>query len=141
MHLLCHHGVSLLEKRGFRPEQAILDKVSEQDDTDADKGRALLCVRCGLPITTRDQRIEMNGMHEHTFVNPHGVIYRIGCFSSAPGCAVLPEEYKEFTWIDGYAWAHAMCARCGHHLGWKYRMEQVVFHGLVLDRLIEKDGS
>ncbi|MCP4198922.1 MAG: hypothetical protein GY762_17400 [Proteobacteria bacterium] len=141
MHVLCHHGTSLLEKRGFQPEQEILDKVSEQDDADADKSRALLCAKCGFPITTKDQRIEMNGLLEHTFANPHGIIYRIGCFRSAPGCAALSEEYREFTWFEGYAWAHAMCSLCGNHMGWKYRMEQDSFHGLVLDRLIEKDGS
>jgi hypothetical protein len=83
----------------------------------------------------------MNGMHEHTFANPHGIIYRIGCFRDAPGCVAFPEEVKEFTWFDGYAWAHAMCSRCGNHMGWKYRIEHDCFHGLVLDRLVEKDAS
>ncbi len=140
MHLACHQAVSLLEKRGFKPEQSVLDQVEEKSDHDVDKRRALLCTRCGLAITTRDQRIEMNGRHEHTFANPHGIIFRIGCFESAPGCVTLPEEVKEFTWFDGYAWSHAMCFLCGNHMGWKYRAEQNCFHGLVLDRLVEEDA-
>lgn len=78
-------------------------------------------------------------MHEHTFANPHGIIYRIGCFRNAPGCSVLPEEYKEFSWFDGFAWSHAMCSSCRTHLGWKYDRSGECFFGLVLDRLVEKE--
>ena len=139
MYLGDHKGLALLEQRGFKPDASIQNELEEKDHQATDAKRALLCGRCGLLVTTRDQRIVMHGMHEHTFANPHGVIYRIGCFRNAPGCLAQSEEYKEFSWFDGFVWSHVMCTMCGIHLGWKYRKTETRFHGLVLDRLVEKE--
>ena len=139
MHFGYHNGLALLERRGFRPDASIHKELEEKDHQATDALRSLLCARCGLRITTRDQRIAMEGMHEHTFANPHGIIYRIGCFRSAPGCTALSEEYKEFTWFEGFVWSHAVCTLCHTHLGWRYRMVETCFYGLVLDRLVEKE--
>jgi hypothetical protein len=32
------------------------------------------------------------------------------------------------------------CSACGEHLGWLFRGEGHVFHGLVLDRLVEVES-
>ena len=82
MNLGYHNGLALLQRRGGHSDTRLQRKSGEQDQQ-ADAGRALLCARCSSPITTRDQHRTMHGMHEHTFANPHGIIYRIGCFRNA----------------------------------------------------------
>lgn len=86
----------------------------------------------------------MNGAHEHTFVNPAGFSFHIGCFSAAPGCTHHGALEAAFSWFPGWSWQLAACARCGNHLGWLYRAEldgvspqssSAPFHGLILAAL------
>ena len=65
----------------------VLFSVTETRDvtdheTDETK-KNILCKTCGNPITSDDAGIVMNGSHEHTFMNPRGMVFRIGCFSRA----------------------------------------------------------
>jgi hypothetical protein len=97
---------------------------------------ALLCFACGHPITSESERIAAGGAHEHTFTNPGGWVYRIGCFRRAPGCAQAGEFTGEYSWFPGQAWRYALCAGCRAHLGWAFRGAQPEFYGLILDRLV-----
>ena len=94
--------------------------------------RALVCVACGHRISDDDHRIEMAGAHEHTFVNPAGVVHHIGCFNAAPGCVHLGPTESAFSWFPGWTWQVAVCARCRAHLGWIYRNSGEQFHGLIV---------
>jgi hypothetical protein len=85
-------------------------------------------------------RIDVNGSHEHTFINPEGVIYRIGAFSAAAGAVDVGPPSTYFSWFAGHAWRLAICKRCTTHLGWSFRAEESVFVGLILERLREADG-
>ena len=96
---------------------------------------AVVCVVCGHRITDADHRMEMSGSHEHTFVNPAGFAYVIGCWSHAPGCVHLGSNETAFSWFPGWSWQIAACARCRAHLGWVYRNAGEQFHGLIADRL------
>ena len=111
----------------------------------ADTGHApeqrLLCSLCGFTITTMKMKIRIQDSHVHTFANPYGYLYRIGCFLAAPGCRVDPAESTDFTWFSGYAWSIEVCGRCHTHMGWRFRSGSSCFHGLVLDRLSEERGS
>ena len=98
-------------------------------------GEALRCAACDHPITERAYRSEMAGAHEHTFVNPGGFDYRIGCFAAAPGCAYQGATESAFSWFPGWSWQIAVCARCRTHLGWIYRLAHQQFHGLILAAL------
>jgi hypothetical protein len=99
--------------------------------------RRLCCVHCGKPITHEDQRIAISSSHRHRFINPHGLVFQIGCFASAPGCAQVGAATEEWTWFSGYAWQVALCRSCGIHLGWRYRNSSGNgFYGLILDRLV-----
>lgn len=98
----------------------------------------LVCASCDHPITSKQEKISRGGAHEHTFANPAGVIFCIGCFRSAPGCMRTGERTAEFSWFAGYQWSYAACSLCGTHLGWFYNKEESTFYGLILDRLIEK---
>lgn len=110
-----------------------------ETDTGLRGGKRLLCSLCLFPITTSESRMEIQGSHVHTFANPHGYVYRIGCFLTAPGCLADHRETEEFTWFQGFAWSVEVCGRCLSHLGWRFRGAAGSFHGLVLDRLVEEN--
>ena len=99
------------------------------------KERRLFCAACRHPVTHQDERIPVQGGHEHSFTNPHGITYHIGCFRNAGGCAPVGEATAEFTWFPGYAWRVALCAHCRAHLGWRFQSESDYFHGLIVARL------
>lgn len=104
----------------------------------AKRRKLLLCLQCQGPITWADARIDVKGSHLHSFFNPHGIIFHIGCFSEAPGCAPASLPSSEFTWFPGYSWQVAHCGNCHEHLGWAFQGEHGSFHGLILNRLVEK---
>ena len=98
---------------------------------------AIFCAACNLRITDFESVMEVNGRHEHTFVNPAGVSFHIGCFSSARGCRLEGIPTGNFTWFSGYAWAYALCTSCRVHLGWHYsKGTGEEFYGLILARLV-----
>jgi hypothetical protein len=70
-------------------------------------------------------------------MNPHELMFHIGCFAAAPGCAQVDIATAEWTWFSGYRWQVALCRHCGIHLGWRYRgAGSDAFFGLILDRLV-----
>ena len=101
--------------------------------------RGLVCADCEHLITDDAHRIEMSGTHEHTFVNPAGFAFHIGCFAAAPGCAHFGTEQGAFSWFPGWTWQVALCARCGAHLGWTYHNAAQRFWGLILTALRRAD--
>ena len=99
--------------------------------------RRLRCAACRHPVTRDDERIAMAGTHLHTCTNPHGLVFRIGCFRRAPGCREAGPPTRAHTWFAGYAWRVGLCAGCAAHLGWHYAGAAGEFYGLILDRLVE----
>ncbi|MBU2490305.1 MAG: hypothetical protein KKA60_13025 [Proteobacteria bacterium] len=103
-------------------------------------GKKIRCAACGSGVTSRDRKTERGGSHEHSFFNPVGLVFVIGCFTDCPGCAVLAPRSTEFTWFPGHAWQLALCRACLEHLGWRYvSPDGDSFFGLILDRLVERD--
>ena len=80
-------------------------------------------------------RIQRADAHEHTFVNPHGIVHHIGCFAAAPGCVHVGVTESAFSWFPGWTWQVAVCARCRAHVGWIFRCAGQQFHGLILAAL------
>ncbi len=114
-----------------------LPRAAPTEESERDRGRLLACAACRRPITTDAARIEIDGRHEHTFANPYGYAYRIGCFSTAVGLAGVGLPSAEFAWFVGHTWQIEQCAGCREHLGWLFRRQGRSFHGLILERLIE----
>ena len=110
--------------------------VKRSANTKPKKEKRLFCAACRHFITRQDERIPVQGGHEHRFTNPHGITYHIGCYREAAGCSVVGESTAEFTWFPGYAWRIALCANCRTHLGWRFQSEDDYFHGLIVNRLI-----
>ncbi len=104
---------------------------------DPDAAEPIRCRSCRRVITHLHEGIRIQGAHAHTFANPHGIVFRIGCFRSAPGCGYLGSPTAEFTWFTGFTWRAALCARCRVNVGWLFASPGGErFHGLILERLI-----
>lgn len=117
-------------------EGVVVPEQIEETERPGDTGDRYYCRLCGALITTGGESAEVDGGHVHTFVNPSGYIFRIGCFRSAPGCRTYGEPTSEYTWFAGRSWSLAVCGRCAAHLGWTYdRGATREFFGLILDRL------
>jgi hypothetical protein len=107
------------------------ERQSEKDDA------RLLCATCGCVITSPSQRISVDGSHHHTFTNPVGLVFEIGCFRDAPGCRQAGSATGDWTWFDGFSWRIAVCHQCQSHLGWSYQSnDSEGFFGLIVDRLV-----
>lgn len=123
------------------------EKGMPETGTDSDVGngshRTIICRSCGNRITSASAAILVNNSHTHTFFNPHGYVFELGCFSTAPGAIPLGEASSEFTWFSGYAWRISVCGHCNDHIGWEYSGSSVsTFHGLILSRIREvEDGG
>lgn len=130
-------------EKAARPQrtQAGRPRDAREPDRAAGSGRRLVCARCGRPITTDGDRIEIDGLHQHTQINPHGVIWTFGCFASAPGCAPVGSPSREFTWFAGHWWQIEQCGRCGFHLGWLFASADRRFHGLIVGRVVDASGG
>ncbi len=96
----------------------------------------LHCSNCGTSITREKYGFSKDGSFVHTFANPSGYVFRIGCFSSAPGAWIVGEYNTEFSWFRGFAWCYLLCEGCNIHLGWHFSSsESAGFHGIILDRI------
>jgi ribosomal protein L40E len=126
----------------FRQEPAdplIINDYREKTEKEEDEGLEahIRCRQCHASITSGSRVIQKNGSHEHTFFNPHGIVFRIGCFSQAPGCLVNDRYTGEFSWFASHLWTFAICRQCYTHLGWHFRGESGSFYGLIFARLEE----
>lgn len=99
------------------------------------KEKRLFCAVCRHPVTHQNERIPVQGTHEHRCANPLGVTYHFGCFREAAGCATTGDATTEYTWFPGYAWRIVLCANCHVHLGWRFQTEEDYFYGLIINRL------
>lgn len=127
--------IHALRREGPRPAGDV--KPASRPVAGDEGGEVLACAGCLRPVTTSAARTQVAGAHEHTFANPAGFQFHIGCFARATGCGTVGEASTYWTWFPGYSWQVELCATCGDHLGWLFRSEAHAFHGLVLDRLVE----
>lgn len=133
-----HRGrgiIRLLKSSGDVPDPDAIIKSEKKFGLKED--HVIICRECGNPVTAPDFVITANNHHRHTFINPAGVTYQIGCFSSAPGCMVFGEPVFEHTWFTGFAWNYSICSGCRVHLGWYFQNNGKGFFGLILDMLSE----
>lgn len=122
------------------PERQGEQQVKEEDEEKKEEEKPILCAQCNAIITRPTERIEVQAAHQHTFFNPYGIIFQIGCFRQAPGCRYLGPATEEFSWFPGYSWRIAICNSCLTHLGWLYTApDKEGFHGLILDCLIQPE--
>lgn len=112
--------------------------IGEEDDKrESGPRKAIWCRLCGEEVTTAEQKIAVHGSHTHTFFNPTGIVFELGCFGTAPGCRNAGEASSEFTWFAGHVWRIALCRRCSSHLGWSFTKGERSFYGLILSKITE----
>lgn len=100
----------------------------------------ILCKTCNHKITSKEESISVSNSHQHTFANPAGILFDIGCFKSAPGCLNTGPFTAEFSWFKGFKWRISICESCFTHLGWVFLSStNHTFFGLILDRLIDSN--
>ena len=138
-------GVALYDFRPPPKDQTkeILDSraADKSQEKVPDGTEYILCRQCHNIITTPSNRISVQGSHQHTFANPHGIVFEIGCFGAVTGCGYAGPASDEFTWFPGFSWRVAVCGRCLIHLGWLFTSKGFEsFHGLILDHLITQKG-
>jgi hypothetical protein len=110
-------------------------KQHEEHDLRTREEAWVRCAACGHALAEEKARIEVDGRHVHTFVNPAGHEYTVRCFAVAPGCAGAGEESTFWSWFRGFAWRIALCARCGTQVGWSFRSDASTFWGLIAARI------
>ncbi len=105
---------------------------------DVQIGKLILCRECLQVITDPRQKIMVRGGHMHTFANPNGIVFEIGCYRSAVGCGYVGQPTLEFSWFKGFMWRISVCSACLSHLGWLFiGADQNSFLGLIQNRLIQ----
>ncbi len=120
----------------FDMEPALDHMVDVLDDLEPEKEKVLICAECNNQITSDKHRININGGHAHSFFNPQGIVFEIGCFDMAEGCRPVSLASDEFSWFPGYRWRIMCCDQCAVHLGWDFVKEGFSpFYGLILHRL------
>ena len=123
------------KKDGHSAPELAEEEAPEQEPEEEEY---ILCRQCRQAITRPVERITVEGSHQHTFANPHGIVFEIGCFKTAQGCGYAGPPSTEFTWFSGYAWRVSFCTLCMTHLGWIFIAESGdSFHGFILDHLIQ----
>jgi hypothetical protein len=119
---------------GNAQEQSIVEAVRKPP------GEWFVCANCRSPITDASDRCAIQGKTAHTFANPSGAVFQIGCFSTAVNIRISGLPTSEFTWFPGYLWQGVICAICGTHLGWQFTSENRFF-GLIMNRLVSISTS
>ena len=125
-----------LRVRDGRPEENDRPAVKRRRQTAPSNEEGIRCRACGQVVTGGEQRCAMGGAHKHTFFNPAGIVYEVGCFRQAAGCIVSWPPSAEFSWFAGHLWRIALCRRCRTHLGWRLTAGDESFFGLILPRLV-----
>lgn len=120
--------------------EGVVDHDEHTDEELGDgggSGRKLACKLCHGVITSRGDAVDKDGKHQHTFFNPAGIVFEVGCFARAPGCAVSGQPTSEFSWFKGFLWQFSSCSACDAHLGWFFSGAGPSFYGLIVTRLVE----
>jgi hypothetical protein len=111
-----------------------VDEKTEEKEPDTKQN--ILCAQCYNIVTSPEAGISVQGSHRHTFANPNGLIFEIGCFNSATGCGHIGPSTFEFTWFKGFSWRMAICRKCLVHLGWFFTSPgDDSFYGLIMSHL------
>jgi hypothetical protein len=117
--------------------ERIEELLEDTERRDADRKVGLCCRTCGHRISSDSKRIAVAGRHEHSFTNPLGLVYRVGCFAAAAGCTSTGPGTLVDTWFAGFAWRVCHCEQCAVHLGWSYcGGAGKEFYGLILDHIV-----
>lgn len=119
------------EKSPEKKSNAVLQEKKKKEE------QYLLCKLCNNRITKITNRFEVQGGAEHSFLNPAGMVFHIGCFRDAEGCLPVGDVQSEWSWFKGFRWQVVCCDQCLNHLGWLFlAKDKRYFYGLILSSLV-----
>lgn len=124
-----------------RPHKNLPEGEAETDVSKKlkDDERWYVCRQCHQRIAKINDRIRIQGTHQHTFANPSGIVFGIICFGTARGYAFVGPPSTDFTWFAGHSWRITICAACLTHVGWYFSAQDGKgFFGFITDRLLLK---
>ena len=84
--ILAHAGLLFFDRNAALVHEK---QTGARVEDEAKKEKRLFCAACGHPVTHQDERIQVNGGHEHRCTNPAGYTFEIGCFHEAGGCIAV----------------------------------------------------
>ncbi len=114
----------------------INQKTNQRDCANDEFNEDILCLHCDTSITANKYKIIQHNNHHHTFANPSGKRYTLGCFSDAQNTKSIGRPTEEWSWFSGYAWTICLCANCNTHLGWRFdKPGEQSFFAFILDQL------
>ena len=103
----------------LRGEQDLVEmdsqNIEDSSEEEVKNEKVYRCKLCDHKITTLSQQIEMAGGDRHTFLNPGGKVFHIGCFQNASGCVVVGLPSIEWSWFQSFSWKVALCEVCSNH--------------------------
>lgn len=141
----CSTHTALALRPGSKPKRKHSTGHQSQTENDTlpeEEELWIACRSCHQLLTRPSHRVAVHGSHQHTFANPGGVVFEIGCFRSVKGCQLTGPPSTDFTWFSGHSWQIAICSACQTHLGWLFKSQNDgPFFGLILDRLTEISTS
>ena len=131
---------ALRPNKEAEPQRRIIEEAGSDPEL-FEEERWIVCRQCQQRLTRPSERIQINGAHSHTFANPTGVVFEIGCYNMVSGLQYIGPPSYEFPWFAGYTWQIVICGACQMHLGWYFKGSgSGQFFGLILERLIEIDA-
>ena len=116
-------------------KQFIDSDTEKKAETMSKEDEIITCALCNNHITDLCRQIIVNKSFNHTFANPYGQVFEIGCFSQAKGCLPGSMGSTEFSWFFGFSWQIGICNQCLTHLGWIFSSKSDLFYGLILEKL------
>lgn len=137
----------LTEQRALRGDIGRSDQPriggepTPRDENATQAQSRIYCVVCRTQLADTADAISVEGHHHHSFINPHGFMYRIRCFASVQNASVSGTPSSQFTWFHGFTWCTIECASCCHHVGWRFDGAASTFFALILDRIVAEDES
>jgi hypothetical protein len=139
-YFLCAHTIYALRPQNKRKpdRQPTRHSLGERDVQPEAQELWIVCRNCHQRLTRPSERTAINGSHQHTFANPSGVVFEIGCYRWAQGYVLTGLPSSDFSWFSGYNWQIVLCSACQSHLGWHFSGSVGgQFLGFILDQLTE----
>jgi hypothetical protein len=119
-----------------RPARAALP----HDENSTRAAACVRCIACLTPLADTADATRVDGHHHHSFVNPHGFIYRIRCYAAARNVSMHGTPSDAFTWFRGFTWTIIDCTACATHVGWRFEGTASTFFALIADKVTSDDA-
>ena len=98
MHFAAASDIQFFRVPADKPEAGsdIATAEEETPEPTPEEEEYIVCRQCRQAITRPAERMSIQGAHQHTFANPHGIVFEVGCFKDVTGCGYAGAATDEF---------------------------------------------